>query len=110
QLDAGFAAERLADEEIAIAVDEVRLHAGARDRTQTLDHAALVRIGIVIADPRFEQVAEDVQRLGATRLALQELEELRADVGPRAVEVQIRDEKRRHERGRRNPITSVPRS
>ena len=52
--------------------------------------------GIVVADPGFEQVAEDVQRLRAPRFALEEIEELRGDVGPRAVEMQIGDEERGH--------------
>jgi hypothetical protein len=82
ELDAGFAAEGPADEEVAIAVDEVRLHAGARDRTQTLEHAPLVRVGIVIADPRFEQGRPGCTALRRARLALQEVEELRGDVGP----------------------------
>jgi hypothetical protein len=47
---------------------------------------------------------------GPARLALQEVEELHADLGPRAVEVQVRDEERRHERGGPGPITSLRRS
>ena len=40
--------------------------------------------------------AEDIQRLRAARFAIQEVEKLRGDVGPRPVQVQVGDEERRH--------------
>jgi len=50
----------------------------------------------IIADPRLEQIAEDVQGRGILGLALQERQELRDDRRPSCVNVQIRDEERGH--------------
>ena len=83
QAHAGLAAEALADQEIAVAVDEIA-SACRRSSARAGPHdATLVRVGVVVADPGFEQIAEDVQRLAPARFALEEVEELRGDVRPR---------------------------
>src|SRR5262249_46019696 len=68
QLDASLTTEAFADEEVAIAVNQEGFHASVGDVSQAREDAALVRVGIVVADPRFEQVAENVQRLRASAL------------------------------------------
>ena len=59
----------------------------------------LIGIGVIIADPYFEQVAEDVQRLGAHRVSLQKAQELVDGLGRARVEVYIRYEQTAHARG-----------
>ena len=56
--------EALADQEIAVAVHEVNRYAGIAEGTQLpRDHFRKI-IVVVIADPRLEQVAEQVQCVG----------------------------------------------
>ena len=69
QLHAG-AGEALAEQKIAVAVDEVAGHAGLLQRFQRRGDLRVQRLGIVVADPGFKQVAEDVQRVGVNRFAL----------------------------------------
>src|SRR5690606_16853861 len=63
---------------------------------QPRDYGVERRVEVVVADPVLEEVAENVERLGTSRLALEEIDE--ALVGRRAIvgEMQIRDEQRRH--------------
>ena len=51
---------------------------------------------IVVAHPGLEQVAEDVQRLGATRFLLDESAEQFGDRGALRVQVQVGDEEGGH--------------
>ena len=62
--------EALAEQKIAVAVDEVAGHAGLLQRFQRRGDLRVQRLGIVVADPGFKQVAEDVQRVGVNRFAL----------------------------------------
>ena len=64
------AGEALAEQKIAVAVDEVAGHAGLLQRFQRRGDLRVQRLGIVVADPGFKQVAEDVQRVGVNRFAL----------------------------------------
>ena len=56
----------------------------------------LLRIGLVVADPDFEEIAQDVERIGARALGAQELAELLRRVGRARVEVHVRDEDASH--------------
>jgi hypothetical protein len=78
--------------------DEAR-HSVGGQRSQGIQCLGLSRIRNVVTDPRFEQIAQDVQRVGVTRLAGEEVDELAGDVGPCRIDVQIRDE----EDGQRRP-------
>jgi len=49
----------------------------------------LRRVRRIIADPGFEQIAEDVQGRGAARLGPQKFQELFGDVFATCVDVQI---------------------
>ena len=54
-----------------------------------LDRGELRRIRGIIANPGFEQVAEDVQGVGADRLGRKKAQELIGDRGAARVDVQI---------------------
>ena len=54
-----------------------------------LDRGELRRIRGIIANPGFEQVAEDVQGVGADRLGRKKAQELVGDRGAARVDVQI---------------------
>lgn len=96
QAHAGLLAKALADQEVTVAMDQVARHSTLSERAQRADDPALVRIGVVVADPGLEQVAEDVKRLRAAGFMRQEIEKLRGDVGPLPVEMQIGNEQRGH--------------
>ena len=90
------AGEAGADQEVAVAVHHVQGDAAAGDVGQRADHPLELRVGIVVAEPRLEQVAEYVQRRRAACLALQELEAATRDVRRRPRQVQVGDDERGH--------------
>ncbi len=94
QRAAGLGGEARADEKIAIAVHEIRGYSRIVQCAQLRDDRAYCRIGVVVAEPGFEQVAEDVERTRCACLAAQEIHELSRDPGCRGIEVQVRDQQR----------------
>ena len=77
--DAGFLGKDFADHEVAIAVHEVHRNAVVGELAQRTLDREVVRIWVIVADPRLEQVTEDVKILGFTGLRLEEMQELLAD-------------------------------
>ena len=69
---AGVAAEAVAQHEVAVAVHHEARHTGGGEVAQCRDDLALRRVGVVVADPDFEQVAQDVERARDARLAAAE--------------------------------------
>ncbi len=55
-------------------------------------HARVVRIRVIVTDPRFEQVAEDIKGIGGRGLPIKETQELLADRRLALLEVQVRNE------------------
>ena len=62
--------EALADEKIAVAVNEVAGHAGVDDGFDCRSDLLMQRVGIVIADPRLKQIAKDIQGVRLTGFPL----------------------------------------
>ena len=62
-VDAGASRVVVAEQEIAIAAHEIHRHARFRRSTQLIGDEGAGVGWIVVADPCFEQVAEDVQRV-----------------------------------------------
>ena len=94
--EAGTARVVVADQEVAVAADEVHRHAGIGHGMQRDGHRIGGRGGRVIADPGFEQIAQDVQGLGLHRFIAQEGQEQVGDGWTTRVQVQIGDEQRGH--------------
>jgi len=86
QMAAAAALEARAQQEIAIAALDV---AGRQPRVckQRIADGGARRLVIVIADPGFEQIPQDVKRLRALRRALQKFDELRH--GARGLPIQM---------------------
>ena len=84
------------DEEIAVAAHEGHGHARVAQRTRRRGHAVCDVAIVVVAEEGFEQVAQQVDRLGLAGLSGAEGLELRRRVRPRFVEVQVGQEQRRH--------------
>jgi cytochrome c553 len=96
QRGARLAAEALADQEVAVAAHDQTGHAAVHEAPQGCDHGTGGRIGIVVAQPGLEQVAEYVEPVRAARLPLQERHELICDRGVGRVEMQVGDQQGLH--------------
>ncbi len=80
QRASGLAAERLANEEVAIAVHQVDARTAVGHLAQGLGDGALEGVHAVVADPGFEEVAEDVQGLGPAGALIEERQKRPGDV------------------------------
>lgn len=96
QRASGLAAERLANEEVAIAVHQVDARTVVGHLAQGLGDGALEGVHAVVADPGFEEVAEDVQGLGPTGALIEERQKRPGDVRAFRFEMQVRDEQDAH--------------
>ena len=96
QPGAGFGAEALADHEVAIAAHDADLGPGGGDRGDCRDDLAMRGLRIVVADPGFEQVAEQEQRACAPHGTGEKPPEAIGNVRRRRVEVQVRGEPGSH--------------
>ena len=72
QLDSGSSLESLTVQKVSITAHEVDGHAARGKRAQRVADLATHRIGVVIADPGLEQIAEDMQGRRTASLALEE--------------------------------------
>ncbi len=90
--------EIAADQEVPVAVHDEAGNSAAGQCAQARTHLLLARIRIVIADPGFEQVAEDIERLRPGRLRAQESQELIDRGGRAGVEVHVGDKQPCHVR------------
>jgi hypothetical protein len=86
-----------------IASAEEDRDAGPRRASEGIGDCARQRRVVVVADPRFEQVAEQVDRARGRGHAREESDERVDDRGTRCVEVQVRDEEGRHGPAGRSP-------
>jgi hypothetical protein len=95
----GAPAIGFAEQEIPVADEEADLHAVVGSGAQTVGHLALEVADGVVADPGFEQIAEDQQATGPACRAVEKFEELSGDVGTPALQVQVGDDQRVDGRG-----------
>jgi hypothetical protein len=72
---AGAVAELAAQQEIPVPVEQEARDAPGSQRAQSFADEGFVGVGVVIADPRLEEIAQDVERLGACGVRVQEPEE-----------------------------------
>ncbi len=93
---AGAVAKLAADKKIAVAVQDEARDAVLRKLTQAGANTLLVRVGVVVADPRLEQISEDVHSFGAGPVATQKFQELLYGLRRAAIQMNVRDEEPRH--------------
>ena len=88
----------VAEQEVAVAADEVHRHAAHRASARSFARDVRAGFGrIVVADPGLEQVAEDVQRIGAAGFARRRSRPNSSVISGRVgIEVKVGDEKRGH--------------
>ena len=96
QRGAGAPLEYRAIQKIAVSLHHVQRRARIDERAQAAADGLSRRVRIVITDPGFEQIAEDVQRGGTTRFAGEEIEECLDRRWCRGIDVQIGDEEMTH--------------
>src|SRR5690606_9356968 len=92
QRAAGLAAERLADEKVAVAMHEEDARAGLAQLAQGSGDLVLEGCHAVVADPDLEEVAQDVQRFGLDRPFAQETQKRPGDVRAFLFQMQIGDQ------------------
>ncbi len=96
QLHAAFAGEALADQEITVAVNEVAGDAAFHQRFDGAGDFPVQRVGIVVANPGFKQIAQDVQRIGAFRFTALKTQKTGGDRRFFCLQMQIRNKECRH--------------
>jgi hypothetical protein len=67
QRHAAFAGVALAEQKITVAVNEIAGDTGINQRLNGGGDFTMQRVRIIVANPGFKQVAQDVQRIGAFR-------------------------------------------
>ena len=85
-----------AEHEVAVAVHEEQRHAGGVQGGELAGNEGTGFGGVVIANPGFEQVTEDVERVGAAGLAVEEVAEQAGDLRAFRIQVEVGDEQRGH--------------
>src|SRR5215468_3002141 len=96
QAAAAARTEAGAEQEVAIAVEGEARDAAASELAQRAAHTLIARLLIVVADPRLEQVTEDVERLGRGCLSAQEVQKLLGGFRGGGIQMHVRDEEQRH--------------
>ena len=81
-------------QKVAIAVHHVAGDAALGEAGERGADPVAIRFAVVIADPGFEQVAEDVERLGVDGSSRQKVDELCAGRRLAGIQMQIGDEQR----------------
>src|SRR6185503_11568987 len=89
-------AEPLAQQEVAVTVHERARDARAGELSECGDDRLQARIVVVVADPRLEQVAQDVQVARGARGPFHELDEPARRLRVPRSQVQVGDEERGH--------------
>ena len=77
QFGAAVGGKPRSEQKIAVAVHDEAGDAAGGERAQPSRRGALRRIRVVVPHPRFEQIAEDVERVGAGGVPGEEVEKLR---------------------------------
>jgi hypothetical protein len=108
QTEPGLLRVGRAQQEVAIAVDEVTGHPRGVDLRQLNGDVLGLGRHCIVAYPVFEQVAEDVERLSLPGRAREEVRQPLRDIGPAFMQVQIGNEKRRHAGGGRSVACQSP--
>ena len=106
QRAAGLAAERPADQEVAVAMHQEDMRAGLAQLPQGGGDLVLEGRHAVVADPHLEEVAEDVQRIGPHRAFLQKTQKRPGDVRAFLFKMQIGDQQDHSMTSARSMITS----
>ena len=86
---AGFVSELLANHEVTVPVHKKDGYFFSRQLEQSLFYPQVMLVGIVIANPGFEQIAEYVKCVRVDGLGLEEAQELVGDIRPVRFEVKV---------------------
>ncbi len=92
QRAARLAAEGLAEQKVAVAVHQVDARTAVGQAPQGLGNAALEGRHGIVADPHFEKITEDVQRLGLARPGVEKMQERPGDVRALLFKMQVGDQ------------------
>ena len=93
---AGFGGELLTYHEVPVAVHEKSRHAGVGQVTHRGLHLSVVGVGVVVAQPRIEQVAEDVKGFCLPAIVGEKTDKLLADSRLSSLQMKIGNKERSH--------------
>ena len=93
---AGAPGKVLAEQEVAVAVDEIEGHAPPAEGQEGIGHLLVQGIGVIVPNPELEQIAEHIEGIGPGGLLLQEVEQGGRHVGTGLTEVNVADKKGAH--------------
>lgn len=91
-LHAGAGAVVVTDQEVPIAAQEIHFDAAFSQFAQVSGNTIGQVIGTIVADPDFEQVAEDVKRAGPASRAAQEVQQHPGGFGVAGLQVEVGDQ------------------
>lgn len=80
-----------AEQEVSIAVEEVDRDTGLRQLTESVRDGSAQRSDMIIADPCFEQITQNVQGVRISGSLVQKIEEKPRDLRPFLVEMEVGD-------------------
>lgn len=86
---AGESRKAIADQKIAVAMHEINGHTDRSQFVQASHDPSMMRIRVIISDPGFEEISQDVEAVSPTGFAAQELQEQLRDPRTYRVEMQI---------------------
>lgn len=100
QCHAGAFGKGLAQQEVAVAVNEVEGHPLLAQGRKGIGHLAVEGIGIVVANPEFKQIAQHIEGIGAGGVVRQKAHQGGGHVGPLGTQVNVADKEGAHEKVR----------
>jgi glutamyl-tRNA synthetase len=93
---AGRGGETVTEQEVAVAVHDEDRHALRSELADGVENQFAVRVQVIVADPRLEQIAQDVERISPAGSVAQKLRKLQSGCRPGRIEVQVRYKQGRH--------------
>lgn len=89
----------LAQHKVAVTVDKIDGHILLAQGQQGCRHLVMQRIGIIIANPEFEQIPQHIEGIGAGGVVLEKAHQCRGHIGPLGTQVNVTDKEGAHNVG-----------
>ncbi len=89
----------LPQQKVAVAVDKVDGHVLLAQGQEGVGHLLMERIGVIIANPEFEEIPQHIEGIGAGGVVLEKAHQCRGHIGPLGREVNVTDKEGAHDVG-----------
>ncbi len=91
--------ELLSQQKVTVAVDKVDGHILLAQGQEGVGHLLMKRIGVIIANPEFEEIPQHIEGIGAGGVVLEKAHQCRGHIGPLGREVNVTDKEGAHDVG-----------